>query len=298
MEKRKVAVFLLFGQSNAVGHNVPMDEDDKIIKPLKNVFGLHRNENQSFDNSELFWSGYTSGGMNLAEEQDDTYSVANCLAKDWQNEIDNGRNLPDLYIVQIAIGAQGISEGQMWNPEYEKMLIPGKLGTVKISLYPYTLHILSIMQKSFDDLGVAPDYVGLHWRGGEQDWRCEKEYLETRLKGLYEEIFEGFYSAIGNKIPARLHRFIAKDYCIEHDSTGKMLENMHYINSVFEDLCEEHSNISVFDVSKAPFYVENIRGNGMFIDDVAHFTPDTNKWVAEEILKEYTTRTEKMGDFI
>ena len=43
----------------------------------------------------------------------------------WQREIDNGNDLPDLYIVHIAIGAEGITyknlpDGKtrkyMWNP--------------------------------------------------------------------------------------------------------------------------------------------------------------------------------------
>ena len=94
----KATVFILLGQSNAVGHGIPMREEDKIIEPMENVFGLSRDFNQSFENTELKWSGYTSFGMNLAEEQDNTYSLANCLAKLWQDEIDKGnkRNLPDL----------------------------------------------------------------------------------------------------------------------------------------------------------------------------------------------------------
>ena len=82
MDKKdeKCAVFLLFGQSNAVGHGVPMEEGDKILLPMKNVFGLSREKNQSFDITNLSFSGYTSAGMNLGEEQDHTYSVANCLA--------------------------------------------------------------------------------------------------------------------------------------------------------------------------------------------------------------------------
>ena len=104
--KNRAALFILLGQSNAVGHGIPMREQDIISEPMKNVFGLHRDFNQSFDNTKLQWSGYTSFGMNLAEEQDNTYSIANCLAKLWQDEIDNGnkRDLPDLYIVQIAVG--------------------------------------------------------------------------------------------------------------------------------------------------------------------------------------------------
>ena len=82
---KKIAVFMLFGQSNAVGHAMPMDEKDYINVPLKNVFGLNRDPNQSYDITELKFTGYTSFGMNLAETQDNTYSVANCLAKNWQN---------------------------------------------------------------------------------------------------------------------------------------------------------------------------------------------------------------------
>ena len=102
MKKTDAAVFILFGQSNAAGHWIPMEKCDVIDKPLKNVFGLSRELNQSFDNKKLFWSGYKSAGMNLAEPVDDTYSVANCLAARWQRETDLGEDLPDLYIVHIA----------------------------------------------------------------------------------------------------------------------------------------------------------------------------------------------------
>ena len=105
---KKVAVFMLFGQSNAVGHAMPMEEKDIINTPLKNVYGLSRDKNQSFDTTELIFEGYTSHSMNLAEKQDNTYSVANCLAQRWQNDIDAGVDLPDLYIIHIAIGAQGV----------------------------------------------------------------------------------------------------------------------------------------------------------------------------------------------
>lgn len=133
MKCTDAVVFMLFGQSNAVGHILPMRQEDKILKPLKNVFGLSRTWNQSFDNQELHWTGYTSFDMNLGESQDDTYSIANCLAKIWQDSIDAGAVLPDLHIIHIAIGAQGITEEFMWYPDREKKLIPGPLGTVDIS---------------------------------------------------------------------------------------------------------------------------------------------------------------------
>ena len=76
MNGKKAAVFILLGQSNAVGHGIPMREEEAVRTPLKNVFGLHREENQSLHNTALHWRGYTSAGMNLAEQQDDTWSVA------------------------------------------------------------------------------------------------------------------------------------------------------------------------------------------------------------------------------
>ena len=82
--KNKCAVFILLGQSNAAGHGVPMKEEDIVTLPMKNVFGLSRAMHQSLDNTALAWQGYTTAGMNLAEECDNSYSVANCLAKRWQ----------------------------------------------------------------------------------------------------------------------------------------------------------------------------------------------------------------------
>ena len=154
MEQRKAAVFILLGQSNAVGHGISMKEEEQIHVPMKNVFGLHREQNQSFHNAALRWQGYTSCGMNLAEQQDETWSVANCLAREWQAHIDagNAAGLPDLYIVHIAIGAQGVTEEYMWHPAREEKLIPGKLGEVDISLFPYCRHIFSLLDASFREL--------------------------------------------------------------------------------------------------------------------------------------------------
>ena len=287
MQNKKVAVFILLGQSNAVGHDIPMKEEDKINAPLKNVFGLDRKHNQSFENTELIWSGYTSFGMNLAEEQDNTYSIANCLASLWQNHIDNGNvfGLPDLYIIQIAIGAQGITDGYMWNPEREKKLIPGKLGTVDISLFPFCKHIFSLLDDSFSKMNQGYDIIGLHWRGGENDVTATNEYLTQNLEKIYTRIF-GEFNRILREPPIVLHRIVCPDRMNDMDPTGRQLENMYYINEVFENLQKNHKNISVFDPRTAPQYIPDVRGNGLFIKDAVHFTPQVNIWIAENILKE------------
>ena len=285
----KAVVFILLGQSNAVGHDVPMTEDDKITEPMKNVFGLSRKFNQSFENTELKWSGYTSFGMNLGEEQDNTYSLANCLAKLWQNEIDSGnnRNLPDLYIVHIAIGGQGVTEGYMWNPDYERKLIPGVLNTVDISLTPFAGHILSLLKDSFDKMGKTFEVMGIHWRGSENDAVISSGVLKNTGKNMHNEVLNSFCISIGQKVPIYLHRLVCSDRYMDLDPSGEQLNNMHYINQIFEELEAENEHISIFDVRKCPHYIPDVRGNGIFKEDVVHFTAETNRWVAEEIFNNY-----------
>lgn len=286
MKRKKAAVFILLGQSNAVGHGVPMKEEDVISSPLKNIFGLSREKNQSFDIKRLSWSGYTSFGMNLAEEQDNTYSVVNCLATLWQKHIDKGneQGLPDLYIIQIAIGAQGITEGYMWHPDREIKLIPGKLGEVNISLYPFAKHIFSLLETSFEEMNMDFEVIGFHWRGGENDATASKEMLEKNLFGIYQRMLEDFCPLLQNP-PVILHKLCCPDRMKELG--GEALSNMHFINEVFEGLSEKFDSLEIFDPTKAPQFVPHLRGNGIFIEDAVHFTPEVNSWVAECILKKF-----------
>ena len=280
------AVFLLLGQSNAVGHGVPMREEDRITVPMKNVFGLHRSLNQSFDSDQLHWSGYESGGMNLAEEQDHTYSVANQLAIRWQAHIDSGNEweLPDLYILQIAIGAQVVSEGYMWNPAYPERMVPGRLGTVDISLFRFACHIFSLLSDSFPR--KKAEIIGLHWRGGENDVSAPSEGLFSNLLDTYREIFDAF-NRILEEPPLILHRIIARDRMFDLDPSGEWSRRMDVINAVFEELAKIYPNASVFDVRSAPQYLPDVRGNGVFIKDVVHYTPEVNAYVAEEVIRQY-----------
>lgn len=280
----KKAVFILLGQSNATGHASPMTEADKIKIPLKNVYGLQRKDNQSFDIDRLIWSNYLSAGTNLAEEQDDTYSLANCFARLWQECIDSGVELPDLYVIQIAIGAEGVTENYMWYPGREKRMIPGRLGEVDISLYPFARHIFSLLDKS-----LAGDYeiIGLHWRGGEEETDVRLAHLKQVLRGIYDRMFDGFYASLGCKVPIILHKMASETRCREMNVTGEDVESMHFINKTFEDLSLDNENITTFDVTKAPHFERDTRTNGLFLPDGGHYTPKTNIWVAQKILEDY-----------
>jgi hypothetical protein len=289
----KVAIFMLFGQSNAVGHAMPMKEEDIIKEPLNNVWGLYREPNQSFDTEKLKFSHYTSFGMNLAETQDNTYSVANQLARLWQKEIDNGNeaDLPDLYVIQIAIGSQGLYD--MWNMNRPRKLIPGKLGDVDISLYPYTCHILKLLREHLDRCELESVFVGLHWRGGEQETRRESDFLRANLKDDYKKFFKGLRSAIGYNVPVTLHRMPFVDVMKKEDPTGVHLDNMNYINQVFDELAQEQELTTTFEPTLCPFYGKYAWDKNIFRWDLIHYTGELNMWVAEEILKEFKERKDR-----
>ncbi len=281
----KVAIFMLFGQSNATGHGVPMNEEDIIKEPLQNVWGLNREPNQSYDTEKLKFSRYTSFGMNLAENQDNTYSVANCLARYWQDEINAGASLPDLYIIHISIGGQGVYG--MWSPTREKKLIPGKLEDCNISMYPLAIHILSLLKKHLDNCNLEPDFVGMHWRGGEQEFWQPTPNLknEDRLKNTYIKMFNGLRSALGYEFPIILHK-LNFDAILSALDEGKHIHSMRYINEVFTELCNELPSISMFDSYLAPHY-NPADPYTLFRWDLIHYSPETNKWVAREILNKY-----------
>ena len=282
----KAQVFILLGQSNAVGHGVPMREEDKITTPLKNVFGLSREKNQSFENEELVWSGYTSGGMNLGETQDHTYSVANRLAALWQKRIDGGANLPDLYIVHIAIGAEGVTERYMWYPKREKKLIPGVLGQADISLYPFTCRVLSLLRASFEKTGKEYEILGLHWRGGEQEVDVPLPELKSCLSDIYRELFGGFENALKKPVPVYLHRPVFFEKVAREDPTGEKAKRLVFINEVFGQLSKERGYL-LFDPREYPGFNAEISGNGLFGEDLVHYTPEVNEWVAERIAEVY-----------
>ncbi len=290
-------VFILLGQSNAVGHDLPMDEKDKLNLPLKNVFGLKRSLNQSFDITQITWDHYTSAGMNLAEEQDDTYSIVNCLASQWQKARDDGQDLPQLYIVQIAIGAQGVTEKYMWNPAYPQKLIPGKLGQVDISLHTFSRHILTLVHQDLKGRGISPRYM-LHWRGGEEDMTMPEETLQNCLTGIYEQMFEDYLTALGGRASIKLHRIICEKRAVMMKAVGASVQSLHYNNRVFEELAEKHEHISVFDPCNYPGYAREIEHCGVFLDDEVHFTREVNQWVAGTIIRENKTIKIKMDESV
>ncbi|MEA4890576.1 MAG: hypothetical protein VB070_14055 [Clostridiaceae bacterium] len=282
------AVMIVLGQSNAHGHGLAMKAADRIDKPLKNVFGLNRMYNQHLGLSDVTWSGYTSSEMNLGETQDHTYCLSSELARLWQAEIDRGnpRQLPDLYIIQISIGAQGVvpakgEQNNMWYPYRPEKLIPGPLGTVDISLFSYSVSILKLAMNHLRKIKKNPAIIGLHWSGA-NDCVLPMDQLEE-LAILYPVLFQGFRKAIGQDYILYLEKLLLKNRLKD---LGLPEEGMHFENELYRKMVQSDSQVKMISAEASPFWEEDTLTNGIFVEDHVHYTADVQKWFAHYYLKQ------------
>ena len=232
MTKKKAAVLFISGQSNAHAHHQYLSEEEKITEPLKNVFALDRDPNQSFDIQDVVWSGFTTAGKNLGESQDHTASLAYHTALLWQNAIDNGMKLPDLYIVQVSIGSQGIING-MWNRDKEKVMKPGDLKNVDISLYPWALQVNRLAMENLKKQGFEPQVIGWHWIGSEQDI-LHAAYEREDFQERYDFFFDTMLEAIGAPCPLYLYKIFFQKVCPRF---GVPVESVDHVNKALFHQC-------------------------------------------------------------
>ncbi len=284
LEHCDAAVLIVLGQSNAHGHGLFMQESDQIRQPLQHVFGLSRTHNQSLDLKQVTWSGYTSHDMNLGETQDHTCCLATELARIWQREFDGGNswNLPDLYIIQISIGAQGVSlvkgeKNNMWYPYREEKLIPGPLGTVDISLYPFTLNTLNLAMTQLRASKKNPVIIGLHWSGG-NDCSIPLDQFD-QLETHYRTMVDGFHRSIGQACSQYIYEQLA---VVRMKDLGFPVAGLHENNRVYRRLADTIDFVKIISARQSPYWQEGTVTNGIFVDDHVHYTADVQKWFAEQ----------------
>lgn len=277
----KACVLFINGQSNATAHMQYLKEEDRIYEPMKNVFSLDKNPNQSFDIDDVVWSGWTSMGKNLGETQDHTASMAYFIAKKWQAAIDAGKDLPDLYIVQISFGSQGIING-MWNRDKELILKPGKLGEGDIALLPLALRINRMVMANLRSAGLNPKVIGWHWLGCEQEiWN--EVYLKEDFTERYDYHFDNMISSMGGEVPTYLYKVVVKGGC---ERFNLPLEAEDYINAEISRQADR-LGAKLVDVRTSPYWDEtNETTYGVLASDRAHYLPFVQEWFADRFLED------------
>ena len=281
-KKCHAAVLFISGQSNAHAHGQLLDEKDRITVPMTNVFSLDREYNQRLYIQDVVWSGYTTEGKNLGETQDHTACFAFFFAKRWQNAINEGMELPDLYIVQLSIGSQGIING-MWNPDKAPVLKPGVHGIVDISLYSFARHINRLVMKNLNSRYEAVDVIGWHWFGSEQEvWN--EVYKNGDFSQRYDFFFDNMLSSIGVSCPVYFYKIYLESFCKDH---GLPLDASEYINRELLRQSKRISNSYFVKAEECPYWNEEDPTRGIFSTDYAHYLPHTQEWFAEKFWMQY-----------
>ena len=280
MKFKKAAVVFITGQSNAHAHGQYLPEQERITVPMKNVFALDREQNQSFELEDVVWSGFTTQGKNIGEWQDYTASLAYYLAVRWQDAIDAGGNLPDLYIVQMSIGSQGIING-MWNPDWPKAMEPGTLDVVNISLYPFAQKIFPMVLDNLHCQGLEPEVIGWHWLGSEQEV-CNGAYEREDFESRYDSFFNGMLSFIGTDCPTYLYKLYFQKYCEANNIPPYAVDK---INQQFERQCHHHRNMQIVRAEDCPNWDENHPNWGIFCFDNGHYLASTQEWFADQFFQ-------------
>lgn len=279
-DKNTAPLLIVMGQSNAHAPGTHLPEDEMIHTPLKNVFGLSREYNQSLELSDVIWSGFESCGMNLGENQNDTCSLANLFAAKWQNAIDSGIELPDLYIIQISVGGQGIARFEvngdnMWCPFRELKFDP-RTSSFNISLYPLATEVLSLAMMNLINSGKHPKVIGLHWNQWEREAYTGSRAMHDAMAN-YENLFWGFFTALGGdkngkNIPFYLYRPLSEFY---------PAENAKKLSDIFDNFTERFDDCHIIDLRNSPLWNDTPKTHGVFQADGVHYIGEAHRWFAQ-----------------
>lgn len=280
MEPKSLVLFCL-GQSNSHGHGTQLPIY-KTKRQFTKVFGLSREKNQSYNLHDIEWKSFQYAGMNLGESQDNTYCLAQSFADLWQDAADTGTILPDLYLVQISVGAQGIAETEkngynMWYPKRKPVLIPGDLHQVNISLTPLACQILSLTMTNLRRKGSV-GILGLHWN----QWETEVDTGGLSILNAsenYTKLFSFFDQAIGQPYPLYLYKPLSAVY---NNPVG-----VKVLTDVFETFCNQRFLTKMLDLSQAYFFDLSAENQGIFQSDLVHYHSLSHTWFALQQWNDY-----------
>ncbi|MCW7546393.1 hypothetical protein OO184_00130 [Photorhabdus sp. APURE] len=272
-------LFIILGQSNSYGHGTQLPPDEEITQGLKNVFTLSLSEVYSVDFPAINWTGLTSfGNANIGApvgspsgNQDHSVNAANRFAKLWQDHINQGNalNLPDLYVILMGWGGQGIYLDNLpdnrWAPERDPSDVE--------SLYPRAIRTLRMTVESLRKLGKNPRILAVHWN----QWESEAGSLlaAQASEKNFTRIITGINDALDSRsIPWRLYYPLS--VVVDPINTSYVLEA---INNVIAD---DPQYRTLIDARNSPDYTGKATEFGVFLPDSIHYDGKTQTWFAQQ----------------
>ena len=277
------ALLFVSGQSNATGHQQFLPEDERIVRPLKNVWALDRRDAQSYTTTSVTWHGYTDEGKNLGEIQDFTGSIDHYIAAAWQAAIDAGASLPDLYIVHISVGGQGLVRG-MWREDKPEVLVPGPFYACDIGLYRLAMHTLSLVSADLKRRFARPAAIGWHWIGSEGDsdpgvWDAPDRHER------FDRFFDTQLAAIG--LPCRVYFYkLVFTQCAVPGENWPQPFQTDAVNDEFARQVGRLPDAELVTAEDCPLWDAADPLCGIFADDGIHYLRQTQEWFARHFLDE------------
>lgn len=253
-----VILIFIMGQSNAKGRA----NEEATPFTATNVFCLPLDGDSfiPFDNTNRLYS------YSLGSTTDTRYSPSYAIAKGWQDRINDGESLPDLYIVGVAKGGQGLDPSvsastRAWS---SKGLLPGKsVDAFKISLR--TLHTL----------GKSVYFAGTFWLQGERD--SNDDVSASNYGANFSALYQLWKDTIGTD------HFIWFTKLTNNATT----ENTIKINNAFTDFAD-------YAQSRAGAYVFDASQSGISpftTPDNIHYNEAALNWMGDIIINQIINST-------
>jgi len=268
-----VAMIGVAGQSNAEG--VATNPDDAEVFTSSNIFVMQA--------GARVWTPYTNSNNNVYRTfASDKPNPLNALAKGWQDRINAGENLPDLYILNVSRGGQAFSFHEAncrWNPFAWKQ---NKIGTwndpvsgvvdLDVSLFKLFRDALMAGVEELQSDGKRVIYMGTIWAHWNQDnvtISAANQYLAnlSLLRSMID-------SALGIEDSNFFYFFPTSN-----GNIGKPI-----IISAFENYQATYKNVFQIRLSDAPNYTGVAPDYGVFISDNIHINLPTYTFLSSDIL--------------
>jgi len=297
-----VAVLMFMGQSNSAGIN---PQPTRFIAPASpNVWGIenagwnflpgNKNGTAPFSGAistiqSVSWINWaisaTGADMNLGfnNVSGAAGNAANFAAFQWQQLVNAGWKLPDLYIVHIGWPSQGVDVQDVergsaaWITHGVNLWQPG-LDTSKLPSYALAPFARTIMYRGLKSIlasGKTPRVLNLQWNQWEAEANNAHPITVTNAPNNYKNLVNGFNAALGTRFPIQFVKPLSAAYGAS---------TLTQMQKVFADLvATDTANLSVIDVSQVltSIYSGGILGGG---DGSVHYNLDTHGWFASKAM--------------
>ncbi|MFD5086851.1 discoidin domain-containing protein [Kitasatospora sp. NPDC058406] len=285
-------VLIVLGQSNAVGWSTSITDSADLAQcnSFAHVKGLKTAQNRVVGALNATWTPYTCAGSNLGSDRTtsyNAYNTATVTALRWERAIQAGASLPDLNVIHVAWGSQGVQRfdwpSDRWWPDRNPSDVE--------SLYQFTLNTISNGLRALQEAGKRPRIIGMHWNQWEAEASQKTTVSTSRVQQAFLNVLEPLrtVTGAGTSTPIFLYRPRTTNY----DET----ETQHVTEALTGLANRPAPNpYTLIDPALAttatgtPLYDPSVVKNyGIFNGDGVHYTRAVHEWFADQQWKSVFT---------